>query len=123
MKKIQVPATLTSVRTLSDGGLSVGFHTQELTPEEKLIVMEKANAFGWLLFKDTEEEFSDKEIPKEKPTGEFKTTTQRLNSVLFVWWNKLKELNKIDEDFDTFRRRYKEKIIEQIKVKISELEG
>lgn len=46
-----MPAVLEGVSTLKDGGVSLRFHTQELTAEEKANMFSWADRFGWLLFK------------------------------------------------------------------------
>jgi len=111
-RKLQVAATLQGVSTLSDGGMSVRFHTQELPQEDALILMGFRNAFGWLLFR--ENEFSDKDLPKESAEYEGKTPSQRLRSVLYVLWQQTGS----EGDFEVFYRDRVNKIVEQIKQKL-----
>lgn len=64
---IQTPAILEGVSTLKDGSLSVRFHTQEMSPEQKILFMEYLQRFGWLLFKASETTFKDDEVPEYDP--------------------------------------------------------
>ena len=108
-KIIQVPAILTSVRTLKDGGLSLGFQTNELSHEEKVVVMEMMQSFGFVLF--AANEFAPEEIPKENADLSGKTQSTRIRSVLFVLW---KERGSA-EQFEDFYRKQTEKFIEYVK--------
>lgn len=107
---IQVPAILTRIAYLKDKGLSLGFSTQEISDEEKVVVSRFHNEFGYLLFKKNE--FKDEDIPQNNaPTDEQKTPSQRLRAVLFVLWKQQGQLG----DFDTFYRAQVDRIIEKIK--------
>ena len=108
------PAILTRVSFLKDGGLSLGFSTQELKDEEKLAVSKFHNKYGWLLFK--ENEFKDEEIPdKPAPVENGKTPSQRLHAVLYIWWRQ----RGARGSFNDFYAREIEKLIDKIKEQLT----
>ncbi len=104
------PAILTRLSFTKDGGLSIGFATNELTDKEKLIASQFHQKFGWVLFKDVQ--FQDEDIPADDPTDESKSPSQRLRATLFVFW-KSKPAPK--PDFNQFYERQMEKIIDRVK--------
>jgi len=116
-KTFQVPATLEGISPLKDGGMSVRFHTNEVTNAEKVVLMDFYQKFGFLLFK--ENEFSDKDIPTGDAKLDGKTPSQRLRGVMYVYYSKK---DGKPEGFDRWRRQYLEGQIEKFKDKINELE-
>lgn len=116
-KIIQLPAIVTRVSSLADGGLSIGLHTNELSPEEKVEVMKLHGIFGFACFKPNE--FKPEEIPKGDADFEIKSLSERLRSSLFVLHTKR---GGKPENFEDFRRKYMEKRIEEVKTKINEFE-
>ncbi|MFP5263721.1 MAG: hypothetical protein ACLGJB_17715 [Blastocatellia bacterium] len=114
MKPFQLPATLTSVRYTADGGLSVGFHTQELTSEEKLLVGDYHNKFGQLLFRPNQDQFTEEEVPSEDIDFEGKKPSQRLRAVIYRYW----ESKGSSGDFEVFYRQEMEKVINLFKERL-----
>ncbi len=114
-KGFTVETTLTRCTTLSDYGLSIGFHTKELTPEEKLMVLMMHNQNGWLLFKP--DEIMETEVPKQPTNMDTKTPSQRLRGVLFRLYEQTKDGS---EDFEQYYRRQMEKLIEHVKARIDQ---
>lgn len=114
MQAIKVPATLDGASTLKDGSMSVRFHTQELSPEDKVAIINFVQGFGWLLF-DTHESI---DVPKESPHREAgdKAPSQRLRSVLYVLWQQ----KYSDIPFDTWYVQQMNKIIEKVKERLDE---
>lgn len=110
---IQTKATITRISALSDGGLSIGLHTQELSTSEKALLMDYAGLLGWFLFK--ENEFSDGDIPELDVADENKTPSQRLRSVLYIYWQQ----KKITEEFNVWYRKKMEEIILYFKDKLN----
>lgn len=112
MSAIKAAASLEGVSTLKDGSLSVRFHTQEISNEDKVIFMNHVQGFGWLLF-DTHETL---DVPKESPHREAgeKTPSQRLRSTLYVLWQQ----KYSDIPFDAWYTQQMEKIINRIKEEI-----
>lgn len=110
MKTFSAPAILTRIAYLKDGGLSLGFSTNELTDEEKVIASRYHQKFGYVLFK--ENQFTDKDVPKAEANDESKSPSQRLRAALFVLW-KTKPQPKAD--FEVFYRQQMDKAIERVK--------
>lgn len=114
MKPFQLPATFTSLRYLSDGGVSIGFHTQELSNEEKLLVGSFHNLYGQLLFRPNEDQFTEEEMPREDIDFEGKKPSQRLRAVLYRFW----ESKGKQGDFEMFYRGKVEEMIDHYKAKL-----
>lgn len=105
-----VPAILDGFRPLKDGGASVTFHTQELSKEHKIEIMEYYDSFGYLLFSKNEIDIDD--VPKGNAIADQgKSPAQRLRNSLFVLWKQQKK----DGDFDIWYKQQMELIIEQVK--------
>lgn len=113
-KTFQVPAVLVRVYPMKDGGISLGFYTQELMKEEKVELMEYFQQFGYLLFRPNE--FKDSDVPTEDAhTDETRTPSQRLRSVIYVL-SQQKGIEK--QNFNQYYRKTIEKLIEQYKDKL-----
>lgn len=112
MKGFQVPAQMTRCSSLVDGGVTVGFHTKELTTQEKAEVMDFHNKSGWLMFKPNE--VKEEDIPKQDAEYETKTPSQRLRGVLFVLWQQQSD----EQEFEVFYRKMMEKIINSVKQRL-----
>ena len=105
------PAVFTRVSFSKDGGLNLGFATNELSGEEKVAISTLHGGFGWLLFKESEVSLS--EIPKETPEERgLRTPFERLRNTLYVWWTKR---GGKGENFEDFRKKWVEKKIQDIK--------
>jgi len=114
MKPFQLPAQFSNLRYTVDGGLSIGFRSQELPQDEKLLVSEYYNQFGLLLFRPNLEQFTEEEVPKEDVDFEGKKPSQRLRAVLYrVWESKGKP-----GDSEVFYRQEMERVIEHYKSKL-----
>jgi len=109
----QVPATLSGVTTLSDGGLTVRFKTQEIIGKDALVLMNFVNQYGWLQFSNT----ALQEVPAEKlsKAADGQSRAQKLRAVLYVYY---KQSGRTDLTFDEFYIRQMEKIIAQVKEKL-----
>ena len=117
-KTFQVPAILAKLETLSDGSIKTVFETPEMSPEDAAAILAFRQRQGWLLFK--EQPFAEKDIP-EDTIQEFpdqKSPSQRLRNTLYVLHQKR---GGKQEDFEEFRQKHMEKIINWIKDKINEL--
>lgn len=116
-KPIQLPAILGSVSTLKDGGVAIRFQTQELTADEKSLVFNYQNQFGWLLFKETEHKEDDiKNLELIRRDTRGKSPSQRLRAVLFVLYQ---QRGDTSISFEIWYEQQLEKFINRIK---SELE-
>lgn len=113
---LKIPSLITKVETTSDGGLRLRLETQELTGEDKALVMDYHNKFGFFFFTGETEKINEKDLLVEKL--EFpnqKTQSQRLRGVIFKLW----EQNHAG--FDNFEMYYKaktDKIIDWLKEKL-----
>ena len=111
-KTFQVPGSLVRANPMKDGGMSLGFYTQDLSSKEKVQLMDFLHSFGWLLFK--ENEFSDSDIPKDDASDDTKKPSQRLRSVIFIYWKQQGSKG----DFDQFYNQKMEFIISQFKERL-----
>jgi len=110
---------IVKVETMSDGGMKVVINTQELTPQDKAELMELHNKLGWLVFSVTgikEEDIPDEPIEFE---GQ-KTLSERLRNVLFRLHEKQ---GGKPEDFESYRARIMERLINQYKAKLDDFEN
>ncbi len=110
--KFQAAAILTTLSYTKDGGVRLGFHTQELSDEDKLILSKFHDKFGFVMFKSNE--FTTADIPKEDAEDTAKTPSKRLRAVLFVMWKQHGEKG----EFETYYRTQVEKIITHLKSKL-----
>lgn len=88
MNTIQIPASLEGISMLKDGGMSLRFGTQEATPEQKLVIMNYYQQFGWLLFAAQEQDESRLKLEAIRKDTGGKSPSQRLRAVLFVLYTK-----------------------------------
>ena len=105
----QAPAILNSISFRKDGGLSLGFVTNEITSEEKIIAGKFYSKFGYVLFK--ENQFKEADVPASDATDETKSPAQRLRATLFVLWKQRGGKG----DFEIFYRDMMEKAISRVK--------
>lgn len=118
MKVFKCPGIVTGISTLSDGGLSIKFSSQELTDEEILEIIKFKGKFGWVLFKQSEKAISDDEIPDMDPESmdESKSPSQRLRATLWV----LARQRGIDPSkFQDYYVNTMEKLIQTFKNKLT----
>ena len=108
----QTPAILEGCSPLKDGGMSLRFHTQEITAQEKLKLLNFYQSFGYLLFK--ENSFIDADIPKEDASDETKKPSQRLRAVIYIFWKQ----HGMEGEFDQFYNKKMEYIISQFKERL-----
>lgn len=108
-KIFQVPAILSRIAYLKDGGLSLGFSTNELSHQEKVTISEYHNTFGYLLFRANQ--FSESDMPDTDATDEQKSPAQRLRAALFILWKQSGETG----DFEVYYRKQMEKAINRVK--------
>lgn len=111
MKIFQIPATLDGVSTLKDGGLSIRFHTQEASANDKLVAMQFAQKFGWVLFSEQEQAESVELAQIRKDTGG-KTPSQRLRAVLYIEYQ---QSGMTDNTFEQYYARRMEQFISYVK--------
>jgi hypothetical protein len=105
MKGITAPAQLMGIRALSDGGVSLSFHTSELSPEEKVVLMNLHMQAGWMMFKP-DIQIPDEEVPVKESGFETKTPGQRLRAVLFLIWKQEGEKGTFNEFYATTMEKF-----------------
>lgn len=115
-RPIEIPAILSGFSSLVAGGLSLRFSTQELTPEEELIILQHKGQAGYLLFKP--DSFSEDEIPTEDTETGFKTPSQRLRGVLYKLHM---ESDGTPESFSVFYNKKMEQIISHYKSQLDKI--
>lgn len=116
--KLLLPAQINPPRIRKDGSCSLSFDSRELTAEEYMMILGNRNSEGWLLFAPNLNEVSENDIPVEKAEIDEKTPSQRLKSVLYVWFQQQINEGIYIGSFETFRREKMETIIESIKKKL-----
>ncbi len=114
-KMFQVPAEISRVQTMSDGGLRLFVDTQELNQDDKAKVMSLHRKLGWFIMKEAPVEPEDMDVPEYvKEFKQDKTPSQRMRSVLYLLWQKEGESGV----FDDFYKRKMEEVIEYFKKKL-----
>lgn len=99
MKGFTVPADLTRATSMSDGGMGVGFHTKEITADEKAKIMGFHMTTGWLLFSPND--INLKDVPTTIAEKDAKTPAQRLRAVLFIAWKQENDGKEFDEYYQS----------------------
>ena len=112
MKGFTVSSQLMGVRAMVDGGMGLNFHTKELSPDEKSLIMGFQIKSGWLLFSPNQ--ISESDIPKKTAEVGSKTPSQRLRGLLYVLWEKGEKI----DDFETFYERRMQSFINAVKSKV-----
>lgn len=112
--KFQAPAVLMSISYTKDGGLRLGFSTNELSDDDKVLVTRYHGQFGWVMFQPNE--FQPDDIPKEAAEEGSKTPSRRLRSVLFRLW----KMEGGEGDFDVWYRKQMEVFIGVVKKKLDD---
>lgn len=111
MKIINTPAIITSIRSKVDGSLGLSLHTPELVDKEKIAFLNLQGKNVNLLI---EPESGGTEQINVEAKLEGKRLSQRLRSVLFVWW----EQQGRPDTFDSFYSEKMDKFIEHVKEKL-----
>lgn len=109
---IKLSAYFTGFGSRADGSAGLRFSTQELSPEDFSELKKSLNQFGWIVFK--ENDINESDIPDTNAEEEGISASERLRRVLFVYYKQ----KKIKEDFEVWRRRQMETIIEKFKEKL-----
>jgi hypothetical protein len=117
VKTFQVPATLEGVSLLKDGGVSLRYHTNELTADEKVVVSGYYQKFGWLLFSEQEHDEDLLKLEDIRKDIGGKTPSQRMRSVLYVLYS---QSGRLDLTFEQFYAEKMNRIIDQIKANLAD---
>ena len=113
---VTLQAILSNVSTRKDGSLKLTYETQELNAKDGAALLDMRNKIGWLLF--AADQLTSDDLPEEKIDLEIgeKSPSQRLRSVLFVYWKSKNQKGS----FNDFYRRQIETWIENVKEKLDE---
>lgn len=115
---LRVPSTIAKVETMSDGGLKLIVHTQELVASDKAEVMNLHEKFGWMVFSESlikEEDIPDEPIEFD---GQ-KSPSQSLRNTLYVYFERQ---GGKSEDFPMYWHKYCEQKKNEIKRKLDEIQ-
>lgn len=118
-KTFKTPGIITKITTMADGGFRVQCDTNELTPEVAADLMGLNRQYGMLLFAPENGEIKETDLVIPEEQKEFpnqKSLSERLRNSLYRLWEAKGKLG----DFEDYRRRYMEKIIDNVKAKIDE---
>jgi hypothetical protein len=118
MKAIKTALIINSIRSKKDKSLGFSAETPELTPEEAIEFMQLQGTNLIALLEPTD--FKVDEI-KIKADLDLKTPSERLRSVIYVYFKKLQEQGKSIGDFRDFYDLKMEKLINIIKTSIEEI--
>jgi hypothetical protein len=119
MAKLVLPVSVETIATRHDGSVKIVMGTYELNTESavKLFDLRKTEALMYLSSENISQEELDAldgfKLSSEKNDG--KTPSQRLRSVLYVYW---KQHKQNDIEFDIFYLRYMNRLIDRIKDKL-----
>ena len=113
-----IGAQLETYRSLKDRTLKLSFETQEPTPEQLVAIVNNAQKFGYLAFK--EDAFKQQEKDQlEQLESEYqdkgKSPSKRLKNVLYVNWQQDPQGY---EDFNRYYDFHMEKMITHWKSKL-----
>lgn len=112
MKAIEMQSVISGIRAKVDGSLGLTLNTPELTPDEKVIVMQLQNLNVKMTLEPTDQKAESKSKVEKGIDG--KSPSERLYNTIFVYYKQIKSR----EDFEAFYRRHMEGIIDQYKAKL-----
>ena len=110
---VSVPAQVVDLKPRADKSWKISFETRELAGEDVKILADNFQGEGWLLFKPNGL-IVPEEIPLDQADSGAKSPSQKLRSVMYVYW---KQTNG-KGDFDSFYRVQYDRLIELYKEKI-----
>lgn len=112
LQAFQVPSTLEGITLLKDGGVSIRFHTNELSTDEISAISKWFQQFGWLLFAASEHDESVLELEQIRKDTGGKSPSQRLRAVIYIEWQ---QSGEHDLTFEQFYARRMEQMIGYVK--------
>ena len=120
-RSIQMEAQVTSVRSRVDKSVGLTVATQELSPDDTLVLL-RLQGKHLLLALTPLGELCGPPI-KVATDGNRKTHSQRLRAALYVLYSASRERSLIGGNvpFETFYAEHMERLIEHIKVKIDKI--
>lgn len=111
-------AQLRPPRSRIDRSATLSFETGEISGADMAYLHEHAGQLGKLFFIPE----GYKEAPKEvKTEGQKKTDSERLRNVLYRYWEHKTNIGESSLDFETFRHKAMESVINQYKALLPEV--
>lgn len=118
--KLILPVVLNPISRRKDKSVKLSMDTRECNPEELLSLMALESCEGWITFSPTSQEAEAVEMPTESPNLDTKSPSERMRSVLFIWYKQEVAKQKFVGTFDMFYGAKMDKIIESIKSKLDD---
>lgn len=113
MNKVALYGVLQEVKTMADRTYKVVFRTNELPSTDAGILMGLVHDEGYCLFSSSP--LKEEDVPEGKPEfRDGKSPSQRLRNVIYVYW----EQQGKPEDFEEFRKKKMEMLIDFVKSKL-----
>ena len=113
----QFSSIMDGVSAKKDSTLSIRLGTQELSSEDKANIFEFANKQIWVALSELPIQKQDIDIPDVVYETDRKSPSQKLRAVIHILWEQNKDKTK--KGSDEFYRDYMEKLIENIKDKLT----
>ena len=115
-KEITLPVIIAGIQSKVDGSLKIVLETRELPAESAANLFAIRNQESWAVLSPNE--MTKVNIPEEKADASLgtKTPSQRLRSVLYVFWKQ----KGSQGNFEDFYRVQLEKVIDNIKEKLED---
>ncbi|MCK9461620.1 MAG: hypothetical protein M0R80_18480 [Proteobacteria bacterium] len=106
----QAPAILDGISPLKDKGMSIRFHTNELSTEQQVIMLTYYQKFGYVTFAEDANQGAEMivETGTDIENRKIKTPSQRLRGKIWRVW---KETTDQSMDADEYYKREMEKLI------------
>lgn len=109
---ISVPATISKVTTMADKSLRLQVDTQEIDGETKAKIFSMHDMLGWFVFAPAPiKELTLDDLPQIHLEDNEKTPSQRLRSIMFVYWKE----KRLKQDFDIFYRYHINQMINKFR--------
>lgn len=120
MPAIKAPVILNKLTPRVDKSWKVEVETRELSGKDIQVLGDLLGSEGWFIFSANLEDLDNTPVPEEKAEagiGERKSLSQRLYATLFAYW---KYAGEPDEDFEVWRKKQMEKLMDIYKAKMPE---
>jgi len=107
---LKIPSEISRVQTMSDGGLRLYVDTQEISSEDKGLIMGFHHKIGWFLFAEQAPKIEDIDLPEIKYEKGQKSKSQQLRGVLYRVWEKKGKNGTSDEFYEKYMARLIQKL-------------
>lgn len=114
--KVAFPMIVAGVKTRKDRSLRIELDTPEMNPTDAAQVLALAHDQGWAVLSPNDD-ITETDIPEVTvEVGDTKTPSQRLRSVLYIYW----EQNGKPGTWESFYLNQMERMVDAIKEKLEE---